>query len=67
MRNSEESSITNPLPIRVSEKEAGTARKGLKHRGHLAFMSVTGFPLGRVGAEIVPDNTLVQYAACCSL
>ncbi|KAJ5921749.1 hypothetical protein N7454_009223 [Penicillium verhagenii] len=31
-------------------------------------LPVTGFfPLGRVGAKIVLDNTLVQYAACWSL
>ncbi|KAJ5574563.1 hypothetical protein N7450_008462 [Penicillium hetheringtonii] len=70
MRNSEESSTSNPrltpvLPVRAWCDLQDTPALGIRNIG--APVSSLGvcwwFSLGRVGAEIVCENTLVQYAA----
>lgn len=38
-----------------------------KHRGWGSWLAAALDPLGRVGAEIVCDDTLVQYAAYLAL
>lgn len=84
MRNSEESSTTNPrpalferiewasvLPVRAWCDLLDTPALGIRNIGALVcsfFERLIGvFPLGRVGAEIVCENTLVQYAAYLTL
>ncbi|KAJ5139589.1 hypothetical protein N7448_002997 [Penicillium atrosanguineum] len=59
MRNSEESSTTQPAPSSLEKCGAGAAQTS----GGLSLL----IPHGRVGAEIVCENTLVQYAAYLGL
>ncbi|KAJ5572257.1 hypothetical protein N7535_005917 [Penicillium sp. DV-2018c] len=73
MRNSEESSKPQPAPSFVNSRVgAGAAREGLKHRADGSQLTallwvVVSDVLGRVGAKIVCDDTLVQYAAYLAL